>query len=111
MNNIKSIVTMVALAFVAMSVFGPEAAMAQDGVAAANTGLGAGLGAGLAAGLAVLGAGLGIGRVGGSAVESIARQPEMAPSIQQNMIIAAALIEGATLFAVVVGLLAVFVIG
>jgi len=110
MKNIKSIVSMVAFAFLAMSMVGPEAAMAQDAAEAANTGLGAGLGAGLAAGLAVLGAGFGIGRVGGSAVESIARQPEMAPNIQQNMIIAAALIEGATLFAVVVGLLAVFVL-
>lgn len=65
----------------------------------------AGLGAGLAAGLAVLGAGIGIGRVGGSAVESIARQPEMAGRIGINMILTAALIEGAALFAVVVGLL------
>lgn len=103
---------MVAMAFVAIAVFGPEAAMAQDAAdAAVSNGMGAGIGAGFAAGLAVLGAGLGIGRVGGSAVESIARQPEMAPTIQQNMIIAAALIEGAALFAVVVGLLAMFVIG
>ena len=64
-----------------------------------------GVGAGLAEGLAVIGAGLGIGRIGGSAVESIARQPEMAGPIGTNMIIAAALVEGATLFAVVVGLL------
>ena len=59
----------------------------------------------LAAGLAVIGAGIGIGRIGGSALESIARQPEMSGPIATNMIIAAALIEGATLFAVVVGLL------
>lgn len=111
MNNIKSIVSMVAMAFVALSIFGPEAAMAQEAAEAAGGGLGAGLGAGFAAGLAVLGAGIGIGWVGSSAVSAIARQPEMAPNIQQNMIIAAALIEGATLFAVVVGLLAVFVIG
>ncbi|MGD1841313.1 MAG: ATP synthase F0 subunit C [Thermonemataceae bacterium] len=64
-----------------------------------------GLGAGLAAGLAVLGAGLGIGRVGGQAMDAIARQPEAQPKIQGAMIIAAALIEGAALFAVVVGLL------
>ncbi|MBM4106517.1 MAG: ATP synthase F0 subunit C [Phycisphaerae bacterium] len=64
-----------------------------------------GLGAGLAAGLAVLGAGLGIGRIGGSAVESIARQPEMAGKIFINMLLAAALVEGVALFAVVVGLL------
>jgi F-type H+-transporting ATPase subunit c len=68
--------------------------------------VGAGLGA-IGAGLAILGGGLGIGRIGGSAVEAIARQPEAAGVISNAMIITAALIEGATLFAVVVGLLAV----
>lgn len=61
----------------------------------------------IGAGLAVLGAGLGIGLIGKSATESIARQPEAAGKIQTAMIIAAALIEGAALFGVVVGLLAV----
>lgn len=65
----------------------------------------AGIGAGLAAGLAVLGAGLGIGRIGGQAMEAIARQPEASGKIQAAMIIAAALIEGVALFGVVVGLL------
>ena len=64
------------------------------------------LGGALGAGLALLGGGLGIGRIGGSAVESIARQPEAAGQISTAMIITAALIEGAMLFAVVVGLLA-----
>jgi F-type H+-transporting ATPase subunit c len=54
----------------------------------------------IGAGLAVIGAGLGIGRIGGSAMEAIARQPEAYGKIQTAMIIAAALIEGATLFAV-----------
>jgi F-type H+-transporting ATPase subunit c len=63
------------------------------------------LGAGIGAGLAVLGAGLGIGRIGGSAVESMARQPEIAGKLQTAMLIAAALIEGAALFAIVVCLL------
>jgi len=82
-------------------------ALAADGATAATSGGGglAGLGAGLAAGLAVLGAGLGIGRIGGSAVESIARQPEMTGRIFVNMILTAALVEGVALFAVVVGLL------
>jgi len=61
--------------------------------------------AAIGAGLAVLGAGLGIGRIGGSAVEGIARNPEAAGKIQTPMIIAAALIEGVALFGVVVGLL------
>lgn len=56
--------------------------------------------AALGAGLAVLGAGLGIGRIGGSACESMARQPEMAGQIQTAMIIAAALIEGAAFAAI-----------
>ncbi len=54
----------------------------------------------IGAGLAVIGAGLGIGRIGGSACESIARQPEMAGQVQTAMIIAAALIEGAAFAAI-----------
>lgn len=60
--------------------------------------------AAIGAGLAVIGAGLGIGRIGGSAMESIARQPEAAGKIQTAMIIAAALIEGVALFGVVVSM-------
>ncbi|MES2836041.1 MAG: ATP synthase F0 subunit C [Bacteroidota bacterium] len=61
--------------------------------------------AAIGAGLAAIGAGIGIGRIGGSALESMARQPEMAGKIQTTMIIAAALIEAVSLFAVVVALL------
>jgi F-type H+-transporting ATPase subunit c len=57
---------------------------------------------GLGAGLAAIGAGIGIGQIGGKAVEAIARQPEAISKIQLNMIIAAALVEGVALFAVVV---------
>lgn len=60
------------------------------------------LGAALGAGLAAIAAGIGIGKIGGSAMESIARQPEMSSDIRMNMIIAAALIEGVALFAIVV---------
>ncbi|MBI1379730.1 MAG: ATP synthase F0 subunit C [Planctomycetaceae bacterium] len=63
-------------------------------------------GAAIGAGLAPLGAGIGIGKIGASANESIARQPEAVNDIRGNSIILAALIEGATLFAVVVTLLA-----
>jgi F-type H+-transporting ATPase subunit c len=69
-----------------------------------NTGL-ALIGAGLAAGLSVIGAGIGIGRIGGSAVEGMARQPEVAGRIQTGALILSALIEGAALFGVVVGFL------
>ena len=54
------------------------------------------------AGLIVIGAGIGIGKIGGSAMEGIARQPEAAGDIRLNMIIAAGLIEGTALFAIVV---------
>lgn len=64
--------------------------------------------AALGAGLAAVGAGLGIGKIGGSALESIARQPEAAGDIRANMIITAALVEGAAFFAMVVGLLVTF---
>ncbi|MFY8034681.1 MAG: ATP synthase F0 subunit C [Flexibacteraceae bacterium] len=63
------------------------------------------MGAGIGAGLAALGAGLGIGRIGGSAAEAIARQPEAADKIQAPVILTAAFIEGVALFAVVVCLL------
>ncbi|MFK7788746.1 MAG: ATP synthase F0 subunit C [Phycisphaeraceae bacterium] len=58
-------------------------------------------GKGIGLGLVILGAGLGIGRIGGSAVEAIARQPEAKGDIQTNMILSAALIEGATVIALV----------
>ncbi len=61
--------------------------------------------AGVGAGLAVIGAGLGIGRIGGSAMDAIARQPEATGKIQTAMIISAALIEGVALFAVVVAMM------
>lgn len=62
--------------------------------------------AGIGAAIAALAAGIGIGKIGSSAMESIARQPEAASKIQTAMIIAAALIEGVALFAVVVALIA-----
>ncbi len=60
------------------------------------------VGAALGAGIAVIGAGLGIGKIGGSAMEAIARQPESSSDIRMNMIIIAAFIEGVALFAIVV---------
>lgn len=77
---------------------------AVDNSAAAYSKMGAAIGAGLSA----IGAGIGIGRIGGSAMESIARQPESVEIIRANMIVAAALIEGAVFFAIVVCLLILF---
>ena len=96
------------LALTSSALGAPEAGAALDtAVHGMGGNLGKGIGGGLAAGLAVIGGGLGIGRIGGSAVESIARQPEASGTIGTNMLIAAALVEGATLFAVVVGFLGV----
>ena len=61
------------------------------------------------AGLIVIGAGLGIGKIGSSAMEAIARQPEAASDIRSSMIVSAALIEGATLFAIIVCALAILI--
>jgi len=84
-----------------------EAGDAAESLAKASASGLKGIGGGLAAGLGALGAGVGIGRIGGGAVEAIARQPEMAGTIGTNMIITAALVEGVALFAVVIGLLAI----
>ena len=77
--------------FVALSV----PAMAQEEATAA-------IPAAVGAGIVLLGAGLGIGKIGAAAVESMARQPEVAGDIRGAMIVAAALIEGATFFALIV---------
>src|SRR5436190_23100038 len=106
-----------ALGFAAVGIAGlamPSVAFAQGAAAAAaekatllpGNGLGW-LGGAIGAGLAIIGGAAGIGRIGGSAVESMARQPAAAGQISTAMIITAAMIEGATLFAVVVGLMAV----
>lgn len=79
--------------------FGQEA----DEAAAFDVGA---LGGPIGAGIAVVGGGLGIGRIGSSAVEAIARQPEMAGTITTNMLITAAMVEVGFLFAVLIGFLA-----
>lgn len=68
-----------------------------------------GLGASIGAGIAAIAAGIGIGKIGGAAMEAIARQPEATGDIRSNMIVIAALIEGVALFAVIVCILALFV--
>ncbi len=82
-----------------MTIFG----LLQEAAATASNSTGLALiGAGLGAGLSVIGAGIGIGRIGGQAVEGMARQPEAAGTIQTAALIFAALIEGAALFGVVI---------
>lgn len=65
-------------------------------------------GAALGAGMATIGAGIGIGRIGGSAMEAIARQPESSGDIRSTMIVSAALIEGVAFFAVITCILVIF---
>ena len=57
------------------------------------------LGCGLGAGIATIGAGMGIGKIGSSAMDAIARQPEAAGKVQSNMILTSAFVEGCALFA------------
>ncbi len=107
MSKMKKIVPFAVLGAVALLA---SPVLAQDDAAAHAAAAGKPIAAGLAAigaGLAVIGAGLGIGRIGGSAVEAIARQPEAAGLIGPQMILTAALIEGVALFAVVLCLLGV----
>ena len=68
-----------------------------------------GLGATIGSAIAAIAAGIGIGKIGSSAMEAIARQPEAAGDIRSNMIVIAALVEGVALFAVIVCVLALFV--
>ncbi|MGD9930666.1 MAG: ATP synthase F0 subunit C [Mangrovibacterium sp.] len=78
----------------------------------AEVGIGFGLaelGAALGAGLAAVAAGIGIGRIGASAMEAIARQPEASGDIRSNMIVSAALIEGVAFFAVIICALILFI--
>jgi len=85
---------------VAMLLLFAAPAMAADGGSG-----GVHFSAAFGAAVVICGAGYGIGRIGTAAVEGMARQPEVAGSIQTAMIIAAALIEGATFFALIVCML------
>jgi F-type H+-transporting ATPase subunit c len=80
-----------------------EKPAAAPAVAPSTSGVGLTMaGAAFGAGLVMVGAGYGIGRIGSCAVESMARQPEVAGNIQTAMLITAAMIEGVTLFALIV---------
>ncbi|MDD6437755.1 MAG: ATP synthase F0 subunit C [Prevotella sp.] len=67
------------------------------------------LGAAIGGGIAAIGAGIGIGRIGGQAMDAMARQPEKIGDLRSSMIIAAALVEGVAFFAAIIALLALFV--
>ena len=95
------------LAAVVFLLFALPAFAAPGDQLASSTLSGSGVAAGLGMGLTIFGAGIGFGRIGGSALEGMARQPEVAPRIQTAMLIIAAMLEGATLASVVL----LFVIG
>lgn len=82
--------------------------LAQAADAAMSLGLDK-MGACLGAAIAAIGAGIGIGKIGSSAMEAIARQPESTGDIRSNMIVIAALVEGVALFAVIVCILSLFI--
>jgi F-type H+-transporting ATPase subunit c len=108
MNNKKfAKFALVAIVFGFALMIAPAAFAQSEGGSALTTDGARKLGGAIGAGLAVMGGAAGIGRIGGSAVESIARQPEAADKISPAMLLTAAFVEGATLFAVVVGMLAV----
>ncbi len=102
----SKIVKLFALILVVFTVACPALALAADAdpAAAAVAAKSAYqvLGCAIGAGLVILGASFGIGKIGGSAVESIARQPEAGGTIMTTMIISAALVEGVTFFALIV---------
>lgn len=109
--KVSSLVKSTLAAAAVVAIVGPTMALAQGEHgpatgAVVSGSLAKGLGA-IGAGLALIGGGIGIGLIGKGAVESIARQPEASGKIQLAMILTAALVEGAALFAVVVGFLAV----
>ena len=108
MNKLTRILALcVAVLFLASPAFAQPPAGNNAAPAAAPFSMD--LGSAFGAGIVLLGAGFGIGRIGGSAVESMARQPEVADKVQGAMIVSAALIEGATFFALLVCLLRVFI--
>lgn len=99
-TRLKKVVMPLLVAIIGIMVL-PAAAAAADGSLLDASGA-KNLGVGIGAGLVIMGAAAGIGRIGGSAVESMARQPEIAQQIFTPMVVSAALIEGATFFALIV---------
>ena len=105
MKKFSKVLLVLIAAFTVMALIAPAEA-ADGGSLFADGKAGGNFGAAIGAGLVLIGGGAGIGRIGASAVESMARQPEAAGQISTAMIITAAMIEGATLFAVLGGFMA-----
>lgn len=107
-KEVSHVFKIAAVCFVLLILVSPAFAQPAEAPApgtASQNGFSIYFGGAFGAGLVLLGAGMGIGRIGSSAVESMSRQPEVAGNIQTAMIISAALIEGATFFALIVCML------
>ena len=102
MNVLKMVVVAVAVVLICAA---PAFAQVSTTPNTSYSFAGGGIGAGLGAGLTILGAGYGFGRIGSAALESMARQPEVAGRVGTNMLIIAALLEGATFFSLIVCIL------
>jgi F-type H+-transporting ATPase subunit c len=113
-ETVNKLMTFAALILMILAMAAPVLAAEADPAAAPGAAAPAGnnfwklLGASFGSGLIIIGAGFGIGWIGSSAVASMARQPEVAGRINTAMIIAAALVEGVTFFALIVCLLTIF---
>lgn len=99
--------TWTCLAVVVMLI-GGSPLLAADTAGASAAFYGNAIAAGVGAGLTVIGAGLGFGRIGAAALESMARQPEVGGQVGTNMLIIAALLEGATFFSLIVCIIMAF---
>jgi F-type H+-transporting ATPase subunit c len=102
-------INMIRLAICALVVlaFSATPVLAVD-TAGTGTFYGAAIGAGVGAGLALIGAGIGFGKIGASALESMARQPQVATQVNTSMLTIAALLEGATFFSLIVCIIMAF---
>src|SRR5258708_2571927 len=101
----------VAMLVVMVMLIGASPVLAQDQASPAKAAAafyGPHIAAGLGAGMTIIGAGIGFGRIGGAAMESIARQPEAGDAVGRNMIVIAALLEGATFFSLIVCIIMAF---
>jgi F-type H+-transporting ATPase subunit c len=105
MKALKLLWIVAAVLVIVLATAAPLFAQPPAGTSTSYAFAGASVGAGVGAGVVILGAGYGFGRIGGAALESMARQPEVAGRVGTSMIVIAALLEGATFFALVVCLL------
>jgi F-type H+-transporting ATPase subunit c len=108
MKALRLLTVFAAMLLLASTAFAQETKGGGTAAAAGGGGLGGKAAASLGVGLAIIGAGLGFGKIGSAALESMARQPEVAGQVRGAMIVIAALLEGATFFGLLICMLGVF---